>query len=393
MKNAEILRDTKKEFMPEKPDSPLEFLPMAPEESSSFAEPEGLSLPGVEQPFVSDSIDTPVGVVPRVSSVLTGADHRGTFKARWGVGRMRYAVEPGIYAVGEANRNSRVFVTANYKMSFDALRSSLWNRDAWILVLDTKGVNVWCAAGKRTFGTDELVRRIRVSAVDRLVDHRELILPQLGAPGVAAHLVKKFSGFKVIYGPIRASDLPAFLDAGLKATPEMRRKTFSLGERAVLVPIELVAALRVLAFVLPVFFFLGGLGGHGGFWANVLDHGLFAAAAVLFGVALGAVLTPLFLPFLPGRAFATKGFFLGLIGALLLVYFHGEGNAGWMARLESAAWIFLLPALSAYLAMNFTGSSTYTSLSGVKREMRWAVPVEIAAATVGLVLWVGARFF
>jgi hypothetical protein len=312
-----------KEFRPEKPDSPLEFLPMAPEgPSSSSPEPEGISLPGVEQPFVSDPIDTPIGVVPRVSSVLNGADRWGTFKARWGRGRMRYAVEPGIYALGNANKDSRVFVTANYKMSFDALRSSLQNRDAWILVLDTKGINVWCAAGKRTFGTEELIRRIRASAVDSLVDHRELILPQLGAPGIAAHLVKKFSGFKVTYGPIRANDLPAFLDAGLKASPEMRRKTFPLGERAVMVPIELVAALRVLVFVLPVFFFLGGLGGHGEFWANVLDHGLFAVAAVLFGVVLGAILTPLFLPFLPGRAFALKGFFLGLIGALLLVYFH-----------------------------------------------------------------------
>ncbi|MDO9210860.1 MAG: mercury methylation corrinoid protein HgcA, partial [Deltaproteobacteria bacterium] len=52
----------------------------------------------------------------------------------------------------------------------------------------------------------------------------------------------------------------------------------------------------------------------------------------------------------------------------------------------------LIPAISAYLAMNFTGASTYTSLSGVKKEMRWAVPVEIGAAAAGLVLWLGALF-
>jgi len=278
-------------------------------------------------------------------------------------------------------------------MSFDALRSSLRNRDAWILVLDTKGINVWCAAGKRTFGTGELIRRIRASSLDRIVEHRDLILPQLGAPGIAAHLVKKSSGFTVTYGPIRSQDLPAFLDAGLKATAEMRRKTFTLAERAVLTPIELVAALRVLVFVLPVFFFLGGLGGHGGFWANALDHGLFAVSAVLFGIVLGAILTPLFLPLLPGRAFALKGFFLGLVGALLLISLHGWKEDGWTGKLEAGAWVFMIPALAAYLAMNFTGSSTYTSLSGVKKEMRWAVPLEIGAGGIGLILWIGARFF
>jgi len=56
------------------------------------------------------------------------------------------------------------------------------------------------------------------------------------------------------------------------------------------------------------------------------------------------------------------------------------------------AWFFLAPALSAYLAMNFTGASTYTSLSGVRKEMRWAVPLEIVGGAAGLILWVGSRF-
>jgi acetyl-CoA decarbonylase/synthase complex subunit gamma len=42
--------------------------------------------------------------------------------------------------------------------------------------------------------------------------------------------------------------------------------------------------------------------------------------------------------------------------------------------------------------MNFTGASTYTSLSGVKREMRWALPLEIAAGIIGLCLWFGSHF-
>jgi hypothetical protein len=40
------------------------------------------------------------------------------------------------------------------------------------------------------------------------------------------------------------------------------------------------------------------------------------------------------------------------------------------------------------MAMNFTGSSTYTSLSGVKKEMRIAVPVQISFAIFSLILLV-----
>ncbi len=157
---------------------------------------------------------------------------------------MHYTVDPGLYAVGTPGPHSPVLVTANYKMSFDCVRSVLTGRSAWILVLDTQGINVWCAAGKGTFGTQELVERIRVSGLAEATQQRTLILPQLAAPGVAAHTVKRQSGFRVVYGPIRAEDIPAFMDSGLKATPEMRQKTFTIGERAVLIPVELVGALK-----------------------------------------------------------------------------------------------------------------------------------------------------
>ena len=65
-------------------------------------------------------------------------------------------------------------VTANYKLSFDALRSQLADLDAWILVLETNGINVWCAAGKGTFGTDELVHRIRECQLEKVVKTRNL---------------------------------------------------------------------------------------------------------------------------------------------------------------------------------------------------------------------------
>ena len=351
-----------------------------------------MSFPDLNQPFIIGSVQTRVGVVPKISSDLRWPDHWGTIKARWGVGRMHYTLDPGLYALGEPDDQSPVLVTANYKMSFDRLREAIPDRKAWILVLDTNGINVWCAAGKGTFGTNELVRRVEFSGLNQVVSHRQLILPQLSGPGVAAYEVKKRIGFKVIFGPIRAVDLPDFLDAGLKATRKMRQKTFTTRERLVLIPVELVSALKWYLLILPAFFLLGGLGASSGFWNNAFNHGLFAVLNLLSALAAGAVLTPVLLPWLPGRAFSQKGVIMGVVMAFAMSVFSTSYLHLRIELLEILAWFFLTPALSAYLAMNFTGSSTFTSLSGVRKEMRWAVPFEIIGGAAGLILWFGSRF-
>jgi len=305
---------------------------------------------------------------------------------------MHYTIEPGLYALGKPDERSSILVTANYKMSFDKLRQALPRRDVWILVLDTNGINVWCASGKGTFGTSELIGRVKSSGLAQIVLHRELILPQLSGPGVAAHQVKKLSGFKAIYGPIRSKDLPAFLDAGLQATSEMRLKTFTTWERMELIPMELMGALKPGFVVILLFFFLAFFERSKEGWINGLNHGLFSVLALLAAILAGAVLTPLLLPWLPGRAFSFKGLSLGVLFAALVATCSW---GGWIAKvdgLEILAWVFLIPALSAYLAMNFTGASTYTSLSGVRKEMRWALPLEIGAGIVGMILWLGSQF-
>ena len=348
--------------------------------------------PDAKQPFVRGTVQTEAGEVPRVTTTLTRADRWGSIKARWGAGRMHYKVDPGLYALGSPGPHSVVLVTANYKMTFDRLRASMPGRDAWILVLDTGGINVWCAAGKGTFGTEELVGRIASSQLDRIVTHRNVILPQLAAPGVAAHQVRKISGFRAVFGPVKADDLPVFLDRGLRATTEMRLKTFKVRERAVLIPVELIAALKWALLISPVVFVLGGFGGTGEFWHNAMNSGLFAVFGLMVSVAAGAIVTPLALPWLPGRAFSTKGITAGLAAAVILVLSRLADLSHWAGRLEILCWFLLAPAIAGFLAMNFTGASTYTSLSGVKKEMKWAVPFEIGACCIGLLMWMGGRF-
>jgi acetyl-CoA decarbonylase/synthase complex subunit gamma len=282
---------------------------------------------------------------------------------------MRYAVVPGLYALGSPDRNAPVLVTANYKMTFDRLRRAVPGIDAWVLVLDTDGINVWCAAGKGTFGTDELVRRIADTSLDQVVDHRQLIVPQLGAPGVAAHIVARRTGFDVIWGPVMAEDLPAFLAAG---------------------SVELVGAAIPLLPIMAAILLLGGLGRSQGYWVGVVDQGITGVLALAAAAFAGTALTPLLLPWLPGRAFAVKGAVIGLPVVLATLALRSPDIGAQWKSLEMVGWLLVGTALSAFLAMNFTGASTYTSLSGVRKEMRFAVPLQIAAAIVGLIMWLGS---
>jgi len=208
---------------------------------------------------------------------------------------------------------------------------------------------------------------------------------------VAAHAVKKRSGFGVRFGPINAGDLPAYIDAGFKATSKMRLKTFLLKERAVLIPIELVETIKPTLIIAPILFLLAGIGGPGGFWANALRDGSFAVMAFVSAVVAGSVLNPLLLPYLPGRAFSTKGLWLGAAVAIAVLALQSADLSIWAGRLGAVGWMLIIPAVTAYLAMNFTGASTYTSLSGVNREMRWALPLEIGMGLSGLVVWVVSR--
>jgi hypothetical protein len=303
------------------------------------------------------------------TSELAWRDRWDHFLARWGVNRSGHRVAPGLYALGRPSPDSPVLVTANYTLSFDALRSSLAGIDGYILVLDTKGINVWCAAGKGTFGTDELVGRIASTGLSKVVAHRKLILPQLGAPGIAAHEVRRRSGFTVEYGPVRAADLPRYLETG-QATPEMRRVRFGLWDRAVLIPVELVhiALPMVLAAIL--------------LWVLVTPLAALGAVASLLA---GVVLFPLLLPWLPTRQFSSKGFILGGVVAAVfavLATLQGSDLVLWRRAGWALAYLLAMPPVTAYLALNFTGATTFTSRTEVRREM--STYIRPMALTFGL---------
>jgi hypothetical protein len=307
-----------------------------------------------------------------VSGTITLANKFDHFLARWAIRRGDHRVDPGLYRIGNPTPESPVFASANYTLSFDALRSALNGMDGYLLVLDTKGINVWCAAGKGTFGTEELVRQITGTGLAGVVSHRKIIVPQLGAPGISWPEVMKRTGFRVEFGPVRARDLPEYLKSHT-ATPAMRRVNFPLWDRMVLIPVELThIALPAIAAALVLGFLAGPLAG----------------LAALAAVIAGTVLFPILLPILPTRDFSTKGFLLGFLAALpfALIWGGAESLPVWARAAGAVTPLLIIPAVTAYLALNFTGSTTFTSRTGVRKEIFRYVPVMAGMAVSGVIL-------
>ena len=315
-----------------------------------------------KQSYVTGFVQSGSMLIPKVSLELSFKDRFSGVMVRLGYRRNHYSVRQGLYAVGNPDPNSPVIVTANYKLTFDVVRKAVSGMNLWILVLNTHGVNVWCAAGKGTFGTGEIARMVKMTKLATVVSHRNIIMPQLGAPGVAAHRVKELTGFSVVYGPVRIHDLKKFIDSGNVADRSMRTVEFPLIERMKLTPLELMLGWKM---ILPIVLI------------SMLN---FSSFIPLMGSILIAIFVfPAVFPYLPFRSFVLKGALLGLIWA-------GISSLFFAPDIYAVAEFFLfIPPLVAYPAFNFTGSTTFTSPSGVRFEIKkytWPFIIWLSAGVI-----------
>jgi len=336
------------------------------------------------EPYVENFLATAQGRIPRVRTTPTGWDRLGTCRARLGLDRNNYTVNPGLYAIGQPGPQSQVVVTANYKLTFDTVRFAVNGRDLWLLVTDTRGINIWCAGGKGTFSAAGIAEQVRKTGLEHVVSHRRLILPQLGANGVRARDLRRACGFEAVFGPVNAKDLPRYLEHG--EDEAMREVTFTLKERAAVIPVELVLGWKLILAAFAVAAVLSLIGPKFSLDA-IRQRWILAATATGFGLAAGAILFPLLLPALRTRLFSLGGAGLGLALAVLLPAIFPQ--LSWVATAGAGLWAM---SLASWLALNFTGSTPYTSPSGVEKEMRKAIPVLAIGTVLAAILFVTGNF-
>ncbi len=346
-----------------------------------------IDLSNIEEGYVESDI----GKIKKIKTELTPKDIFHDFYARCKINRNNFRIPTGIYGIGNPDKMSPVLVTANYKLTLDKLRCELTGLDIWLLVIDTKGINVWCAAGKGTFGTDEIIYRVKKVKLEGIVSHRNLILPQLGAPGVVAHRVTEDTGFRVIYGPIRSKDIKEFISRGYKTTPEMRKVTFGFMDRLILTPMEIMISIKYMPLIFLVFIIINYMGGSYSNISDIVRVSMLNSIPYIGALFIGTILLPALLPIIPFRAFALKGVALGIIWSIIVLSFHEiflyENNP-----LVAIGNTMLLTSIVAVIGLNFTGSTTYTSFSGVQRETLLTIPIASLISLVGLVLLITNKF-
>ena len=272
-------------------------------------------------------------------------------------------LRPGLYSIGEPDPHAPVLVTGNFDLTVRRLVRAIDGKvDAWLLVVDTAGINVWCAAGGGFFTTEKVTAAMRISRIDRVVSHHSLILPQLAASGIDGWKLRKQTGWGVHWGPVEANDLPAYLEAGRKKDARMRQIAFPLRARLEMVTVTL--SFYALMILLPVLIFWRSL-----FWPVSLS---------LVGLAYFYAVVH---PWLPGRD--------GLEKAIPLTLFALGGF-----------WVYLLFGVSFQPGMIFgwgvglAGLSVFTAaeLQGMSPHMRgeqanWMIEAVIFLI-LGLAYWV-----
>jgi NAD-dependent dihydropyrimidine dehydrogenase PreA subunit len=159
----------------------------------------------------------------------------------------------GLIEIGRPGRDAPVLLTGNFRLTVERVKRALEGVDAYLLVANSRGVNVWCAATGGLLTNHDVVSVLKTSGIDSRVDHREVILPQLAATGIEGPYVRRKTGWKVAWGPVEAAAIPDFLRAGLETTAEMRSVAFGWRRRLEMAvawafPISLLGALIVLPF-------------------------------------------------------------------------------------------------------------------------------------------------
>ncbi len=277
-------------------------------------------------------------------------------------------IEPGIYKSGQPDKNSPIIVTANYLFTYIKVMRAIKGLDAWVLMVDSKGINVWCAARGNNFGNRQVIEAVKATGIATLTNKKTLILPQLSAGGVASPLISKEAPdfpFRILFGPVWAKQLPQFLKERparkpdkmklAKFTPFHRLRAFTTHTTFLLKMIFLKPTIALillslgLSFIDPLWLRKLWIVGEIWLWiiiANAIIAGLFPITNFT-------------------RRFIIKGIVFGIITIIVLSSISWFIHKNMFLILLNSAFYFWL---SFFSTMSFSGYSMATSPKEIQDE-------------------------
>jgi len=290
--------------------------------------------------------------------------------------RRTYAVAPGLYFTGKQyDTATPLLVTANYHLTVFLVARRLSGINVRLLVIDTDGINVWCAAGKGRFCNDTILQQLTRYRRELISGQRlaGLILPKFAMSGVDLQGLRD-QGVRPIVGPLYARDLPAYLAAPPLRNRPLDRVRFSLRSRAF---VCLPGVLQLAALSAVVTCLLGIL---------ALPLGMRAPVGVVVSITTLGAVYPLLFPVLPGRRFAVKGLMLGVAFSIAWM------AMSWYTQQPLLWGVVVVPftvAAGMLIGLEFTGNSAVSNYSRVKREIVTFLPVSALLLLVSLAAYAG----
>ncbi len=294
-------------------------------------------------------------------------------------------IEPGIYKSGNPDENSPIIVTANYIYTYIKVMRALKGIDAWVLCVDSKGINVWCAARGGNFGNKQLIEAVETTDITKITKKKTLILPQLSAGGVAAPIISSEAPnfpFKILYGPVWAKYLPKFLKERPSRKPNKMKLARFTGSHRLRAGITHTTFLYRKIFLWPsiaLFLLLLGLTFIDTIWIGKL----WTVGEIWLWIAITNALIAILFPITNfTRNFITKGLIFGVINVLVL------SSISWFLH-SSLPFIFWSLCFYYWLAffstMSFSGYTMATSPREIQDEYQTFSKINMTLLIIGLV--------
>jgi acetyl-CoA decarbonylase/synthase complex subunit gamma len=121
-------------------------------------------------------------------------------------------VEPKVYAIGEPDENSPVFVTTNFSLTYFIVSGEVENAgcSAWLLIPECEGMSVLTAWAAGKFGGDKIGAFAKEIGLENTTRCRKIIIPGYVAQ-ISGELEEAMPGWQVIVGPQEAGDMDSFI--------------------------------------------------------------------------------------------------------------------------------------------------------------------------------------